>query len=107
MGEGATHLDFGVQYSEDRGLFKIFSFDPGPVKAPAFRPEDAVAVWMRLVEPPDDHPENYRALAQELAAETFAARYAEIRVPSGISISFFPAAMIFLTCSAKIKTRCI
>jgi hypothetical protein len=42
MMEGATHIDVGLQYTEDRGLMKILAFEPGPVQLPDFLPDDAV-----------------------------------------------------------------
>lgn len=38
----ATHIDVGLQYTEDRGLLKILAFEPGPVRLPDFLPDDAV-----------------------------------------------------------------
>lgn len=40
--DGATHIDVGIQYTENRGLLKILAFEPGPVRLPEFLPDDAV-----------------------------------------------------------------
>lgn len=39
---GATHIDFGIQFAEDRGIVKLLAIDPGPVRPPAFLPDTAV-----------------------------------------------------------------
>jgi hypothetical protein len=38
----ATHVDMGLLYGADRGVVKLLAIDPGPVKMPAFLPNDAV-----------------------------------------------------------------